>query len=121
MQAEAFHGLRVPEGSDRRNLYTSQIRTIFTYKMSLSDLDTSLREVLSSDGWTIVMDERRGFSGRLDVSKTKDVNMDPQAVVHIVMESCSNATMSALKYYIGKYIISKIVYPCTYTFRLLTY
>jgi hypothetical protein len=61
MQSSAFHGLAVPEGPERRNLYTSQIRTIWTYKLSLSDLDQLVRDQLSKDGFEIVQDERKGL------------------------------------------------------------
>merc|ERR1712150_78552 len=88
-----FHGLGVPDGQERRNLYTSQIRTIWTYKLALSDMDQLVREQLSKDGWEIVQDERKGFAGKMDVKKE-------ETVVHVQMEPCSSSAMSALKYFV---------------------
>ena len=34
----SFFGLKVPEGTDRRELYKSQYRAIYTYKMSAAEL-----------------------------------------------------------------------------------
>ena len=34
---QRLFGLKVPEGTDRRELYKSQYRAIYTYKMSASE------------------------------------------------------------------------------------
>ena len=58
----AFFGLKVPEGTDRRELYKSQYRAIYTYKMSASELDEAFRTAVTGDGpdggWSIKNDER---------------------------------------------------------------
>lgn len=38
-EENSFFGLKVPEGTDRRELYKSQYRAIYTYKMSAGELD----------------------------------------------------------------------------------
>ena len=40
----SFFGLKVPDGNDRRELYKSQYRAIYTFKMSAQELDQSQKE-----------------------------------------------------------------------------
>lgn len=73
----AFFGLKVPEGNDRRELYKSQYRAIYTYKMSAQDLDQAFREAVTDkdapDGnWSIKNDERVKYVGKLEVTKGED-------------------------------------------------
>ena len=58
-----FHGLPLPEGLDRRNLYHSSFRTIATYAMPLADLDTEFRKLVTRATATIKDDKRRNFEG----------------------------------------------------------
>merc|ERR1712070_1260637 len=67
----------VPEGNDRRELYKSQYRAIYTYKMSAQDLDQAFREAVTDkdapDGnWSIKNDERVKYVGKLEVTKGED-------------------------------------------------
>jgi len=93
----AFFGLKVPEGNDRRELYKSQYRAIYTYKMSAQDLDQAFREAVTGDGpdggWGIKNDERVKYVGKLEVSKGEDQTLK------VTMEDYPEAGMSALKYY----------------------
>jgi hypothetical protein len=61
--------------------------------VSLSDLDQLVKEQLGKDGFEVVQDDRKGFSGKMDVKKD-------DAIVHVQMEPCSSASMSALKYFV---------------------
>ena len=69
----SFFGLKVPEGTDRRELYKSQYRAIYTYKMSAAELDQAFREAVTGDGpdggWSIKNDERVKYVGKLEVQK----------------------------------------------------
>ena len=75
----AFFGLKVPEGTDRRELYKSQYRAIYTYKMSASELDEAFRTAVTGDGpdggWSIKNDERVKYVGKLEVSKGDDTTL----------------------------------------------
>ena len=66
----------MPEGHDRRELYKSQYRAIYTYKMSVQDLDQAFREAVTSEGpdggWGIKNDERVKYVGKLEVQKGDD-------------------------------------------------
>ena len=68
-----FFGLAVPSGNDRRELYKSQYRAIYTYKMSAQELDAAFREAVTADGahggWQINNDERVKYVGKLEVKK----------------------------------------------------
>jgi len=92
-----FAGLKVPQGNDRRELYKSQYRAIYTFKMSAADLDQAFREAVTSNGpdggWTIKNDERVKYVGKLEVSKGEDTSLK------VTMEDYPEAGMSALKYY----------------------
>ena len=72
----SFFGLKVPDGTDRRELYKSQYRGIWTYKMSAGELDESFRTAVTGDGpdggWTIKNDERVKYVGKLEVQKGDD-------------------------------------------------
>jgi len=94
----AFFGLKVPDGTDRRELYKSQYRAIYTYKMSAQELDQQFREAVTSaedpcGGWSIKNDERVKYVGKLEVSKGEDTTLK------VTMEDYPEAGMSALKYY----------------------
>lgn len=72
-----FFGLAVPAGNDRRELYKSQYRAIYTYKMSAQDLDAAFRDAVTSSegahgGWQINNDERVKYVGKLEVKKGDD-------------------------------------------------
>ena len=96
-EENSFFGLKVPEGNDRRELYKSQYRAIYTYKMSAQDLDQAFREAVTGDGpdggWSIKNDERVKYVGKLEVTKGDD------ATLKVTMEDYPEAGMSALKYY----------------------
>lgn len=74
-----FFGLKVPEGNDRRELYKSQYRAIYTYKMSAQELDQAFRDAVTSDGpdggWSIKNDERVKYVGKLEVAKGEDTTL----------------------------------------------
>ena len=93
----SFFGLKVPEGTDRRELYKSQYRAIYTYKMSAGELDQAFREAVTGDGpdggWSIKNDERVKYVGKLEVTKGEDTTLK------VTMEDYPEAGMSALKYY----------------------
>ena len=46
MSVSDFHGLAVPEGIDRRNLYMSSYRQITTYAMPVSELEAEFRRLV---------------------------------------------------------------------------
>ena len=75
----SFFGLKVPDGTDRRELYKSQYRAIYTYKMSASELDEAFRTAVTGDGpdggWSIKNDERVKYVGKLEVSKGDDTTL----------------------------------------------
>ena len=75
----SFFGLKVPDGTDRRELYKSQYRGIWTYKMSAGELDESFRTAVTGDGpdggWTIKNDERVKYVGKLEVAKGEDTTL----------------------------------------------
>lgn len=77
-----FFGLKVPEGNDRRELYKSQYRAIYTYKMSAQELDQAFRDAVTSDGpdggWSIKNDERVKYVGKLEVAKGVDSSLKVQ-------------------------------------------
>ena len=96
----SFFGLKVSptrDGTDRRELYKSQYRGIWTYKMSASELDEAFRTAVTGDGpdggWSIKNDERVKYVGKLEVSKGED------STLKVTMEDYPEAGMSALKYY----------------------
>jgi len=96
-EENVFFGLKVPDGNDRRELYKSQYRAIYTYKMSAQELDQQFRDAVTSEGpdggWSIKNDERVKYVGKLEVSKGEDSNLK------VTMEDYPEAGMSALKYY----------------------
>jgi hypothetical protein len=96
-EENSFFGLKVPEGNDRRELYKSQYRAIYTYKMSAQDLDQNFRDAITGDGpdggWTIKNDERVKYVGKMEVQKGED------SVLKVTMEDYPEAGMAALKYY----------------------
>jgi len=83
---EAFFGLKVPEGQDRRELYKSQYRAIYTYKMSAQELDSAFRDVLGSD-WTIKNDADAIFFPQrfldLVTGQTELMDMVPEGPVYL--------------------------------------
>ena len=72
----SFFGLKVPDGNDRRELYKSQYRAIYTYKMSAQELDQAFRDAITGDGpdggWGIKNDERVKYVGKLEVTKGEE-------------------------------------------------
>ena len=66
----AFFGLKVPEGNDRRELYKSQYRAIYTYKMSASELDEAFRTAVTTCQASrhTNLSERRSSMDHLDAS-----------------------------------------------------
>ena len=120
----SFFGLKVPEGTDRRELYKSQYRGIWTYKMSAAELDEAFRTAVTGDGpdggWSIKNDERVKYVGKLEVAKGEDTTLKVRAdspspalsspppshllrplrvFEQVTMEDYPEAGMSALKYY----------------------
>merc|ERR1712060_870556 len=93
----SFFGLKVPDGNDRRELYKSQYRAIYTYKMSAQELDQAFRDAITGDGpeggWSIKNDERVKYVGKLEVAKGEDTTLK------VTMEDYPEAGMCALKYY----------------------
>ena len=93
----SFFGLKVPEGNDRRELYKSQYRAIYTYKMTAQELDQAFRDAATGNdadgGWSIKNDERVKYVGKLEVCKGED------STLKVTMEDYPEAGMSALKYY----------------------
>lgn len=91
-----FFGLRVPDGDDRRELYKSQYRAIYTYKMKAEELDRQFREAVTPEGpgggWSIKNDERVKYVGKLEVT-------NGDTTLKVTMEDYPEAGMSALKYY----------------------
>ena len=79
----SFFGLKVPEGTDRRELYKSQYRGIWTYKMSASELDEAFRTAVTGDGpdggWSIKNDERVKYVGKLELAKGEDQTLKVRA------------------------------------------
>ena len=61
-EAILFHGLPVPDGNDRRMLYSSDHRVIYTYKLSSAELDQAFKMAVTSEGpdglWKIKSDDR---------------------------------------------------------------
>ncbi|EOD07459.1 hypothetical protein EMIHUDRAFT_438537 [Emiliania huxleyi CCMP1516] len=105
--ADSFKDIAVPEGSDRRELYKSPYRAIYTYKMSAQELDEKFREAITGDhqkgGWQIKNDERVKYVGKLEVSKEVSEDGDPsnkkKLDYKVSFEDYPEAGMSALKYY----------------------
>ena len=79
----SFFGLKVPDGTDRRELYKSQYRGIWTYKMSAAELDEAFRTAVTGDGpdggWSIKNDERVKYVGKLEVAKGEDQTLKVRA------------------------------------------
>ena len=92
----SFFGLKVPDGTDRRELYKSQYRGIWTYKMSAGELDESFRTAVTGDGpdggWTIKNDERVKYVGKLEVSKGEDTTLK----VRVAEDAPPRSTQHAL-------------------------
>ena len=98
-EENSFFGLKVPEGNDRRELYKSQYRAIYTYKMSAQELDQIFREAVTGDGpeggWCIKNDERVKYVGKLEVAKGEDTTLKARvpnhtiAVAHMRLSMCT--------------------------------
>lgn len=67
-QAEFFSGLRVPEGNGRRELYRSQYRLTFAYKVQLAEIVASFEQICKQDGWQFKDDDRVDGVGSCTVS-----------------------------------------------------
>jgi hypothetical protein len=92
-QAQGFHGLPAPEGVERKILYASEFRAIYTYKMSLPELDAQLQKLLS-DNWATRVDQRSNLTGKLDVASADG------RIVHVSTEPCSNPMFCTMKYWV---------------------
>ena len=88
-----FHGLSAPEGIERRVLYNSKFRAIYTYKMSLAELEMQLQKVLLDKHWEIKTDERVNLIGKLDIS-------NDGRIIHVSTEPCGNPMFCTMKYWI---------------------
>lgn len=91
--AAPFHGLPPPDGVERKTLYASNFRVIYTYRMSLADLDGEFQRLLAEKGWVTRADERASLTGKLDVS-------NDGRLVHVSMETCNNPMFCTMKYWI---------------------
>ena len=88
-----FYGIPSPEGIERKVLYHSKFRAIYTYKMSLAELDEKLQKVLADRKWDVKVDERTNLTGKLDIT-------NDGRVVHVSTEPCSNPMFCTMKYWI---------------------
>ena len=90
----SFFGLKVPDGTDRRELYKSQYRGIWTYKMSAGELDESFRTAVTGDGpdggWTIKNDERVKYVGKLEVAKGEDTTLKARVAEDAHTSTCGS-------------------------------
>lgn len=93
-QAQGFHGLPAPEGVERKVLYASDYRVIYTYKMPLAELDAQLQKLLMDRHWATRVDQRTNLTGKLDVA-----NADGR-IVHISTEPCSNPMFCTMKFWV---------------------
>ena len=97
----SFFGLKVPDGTDRRELYKSQYRGIWTYKMSASELDEAFRTAVTGDGpdggWSIKNDERVKYVGKLELAKGEDQTLkvrDPPSHTHPITHRQHDASVN---------------------------
>ena len=97
----SFFGLKVPEGHDRRELYKSQYRAIYTYKMSVQDLDQAFREAVTSEGpdggWGIKNDERVKYVGKLEVQKGDDSTLKARPAPVPVRGRCARDAKAVVR------------------------
>ena len=97
-----FHGLPLPEGTQKRVLYQSSFRALATYAMPLAELDSAVRKMLSIKGLSLEADERKDFIGSFDVTTKSDGG----TLVHVAMDRCdvgdsgNGLVVSQLKYWI---------------------
>eukprot|EP00966_Prymnesium_polylepis_P043925 1017955-Prymnesium_polylepis.1 len=93
----SFFGLKVPDGNDRRELYKSQYRAIYTYKMSAQELDQAFRDAITGDGpdggWGIKNDERVKYVGKLEVAKGEEQTLKVCGLLAAVAGSVSARAM----------------------------
>ena len=92
---EKFHGLRVPEGTDRRELYNSQYRVIYAFKMDFKELAASVDEICVADGWVVSSDQRES-SGAGSFAVSKD-----DIEVQVCLEDYPEPQIVALKYFLS--------------------
>jgi hypothetical protein len=90
---DLFQGLPPPEGVDRKTLYASKFRAIYTYRMGLADLDAQLHRLLGEKSWEIRQDERINLTGKLDIT-------NDGRIIHVSTEACNNPMFSTMKYWI---------------------
>eukprot|EP00240_Pyramimonas_obovata_P012414 CAMPEP_0118937116 /NCGR_PEP_ID=MMETSP1169-20130426/21673_1 /TAXON_ID=36882 /ORGANISM="Pyramimonas obovata, Strain CCMP722" /LENGTH=108 /DNA_ID=CAMNT_0006880653 /DNA_START=74 /DNA_END=400 /DNA_ORIENTATION=+ len=102
--AEKFHGLRVPEGPDMRELYNSQYRVIYAFKMSFKELTDLVNDICVADGWVVSSDERVDGAGTFAVSKD-DVE------VQVCLEDYPEPQIVALKYFLSTRASRKLPKP----------
>jgi hypothetical protein len=89
-----FHGVFIPEGIDKRILYTSEFRIIVTYAMSLESLDRELHHILDRKGASVKEDARDNLRGKLDVVTSAN------KILHIGMDTCGGTPFVQLKYWV---------------------
>ena len=97
----SFFGLKVPEGTDRRELYKSQYRGIWTYKMSAAELDEAFRTAVTGDGpdggWSIKNDERVKYVGKLEVAKGEDQTLKARPRPPTPAHACAHRQSGAMR------------------------
>eukprot|EP00976_Prorocentrum_cordatum_P113381 1195691-Prorocentrum_minimum.AAC.1 len=103
-QAERFHGLRVPELPDRRELYNSQYRVIYAFKLDFKELVQVVDEICVTDGWVVSSDQRENGAGTFAVSKD-DVE------VQVCLEDYPEPSIVALKYFLSTRACRKLPKP----------
>ena len=86
-----FHGLSLPEGTERRILYHSSFRAICTYSSSLMDLDQELQGILQTRGAIVKDDSRRNLCGKIDVVTSAN------KLVHMLMDTAGQSAFTQLK------------------------
>lgn len=101
---EFFNGLRVPEGPGRRELYRSQFRMTFAYKMQLGALTQGFHEILQQDQWGVKEDDRIDGVGTLTIYKG-------QETVMVSFEEYPEPNICAIKYFLPTRAYSKSTPP----------
>ena len=98
--ANSFSGPTVPEAPDRRELYKSQYRAIYTYKMSAAELDQAFREAVTGEGpdggWSIKNDERVKYVGKLNLTYEKQGTALQASHVALPQCSCSQRVATVI-------------------------
>lgn len=100
---EYFNGLRVPEGTGRRELYRSQYRLTFAYKAQINMLTQQFDQICQQDQWAISDDDRVDGVGTLTVRKGAEE-------VKVSFEEYPEPNICALKFFLNAKMYSK-AYP----------